>query len=595
MRGQKSYRSGEEPETAALSTRQLALVLARLHEGVIVQALDGRPIYANDRAARIAGFESGEALVNAAPADMFARFEILDEFGNPLQLDDLPARRVLRGDAGAEMIVRYRDRATSHDSWAVVSAAMVHDDAGTPLFLVNAFHDITARMEQEAALEASAQQLEELTIELEQTNEELRARTEEAVWAATQARFLAEAGQVLASSLDYEETLKAVARLAVPRIADWCTINVVDDDGTTRRLEVAHADPTRLAAALEYEKLYPQRNDDSSALYRVMQSRRPELIPEVTESVLKAAARSEDQLQRLRELGFRSAMIVPLTAHDRTLGALTLITAESGRVYTEQDLESALELARRAALAIDTARLYREAQEASQAKSQFIAVMSHELRTPLNAVIGYTELLEGGIPGPLNEKQMSHIGRIRTGAWILTQTIDEILTFSRVDAGREVANPHTVSLGQVLNEAALLVEPSAASKGLRFELVAPQESVTLVIDSHKLRQILLNLLSNAIKFTDSGGVTLSASLEEHRVAFRVTDTGPGIPPTAHERIFEPFTQLDSSNTREKGGTGLGLTVARSLARLLGGDLMIERADASGSTFLLHVPRTPTAR
>ena len=595
MSSQKSFRSAEEPETAALSTRQLALVLARLHEGVIVQALDGRPIYANDRAARIAGFESGEALVNAGPADVFARFEILDEFGNPLQLDDLPARRVLRGEAGAETIVRYRDRETSHDVWAVVSAAMVHDDAGTPLFVVNAVHDITAHMEQEAALEASAQQLEELTIELEQTNEELRARTEEAVWAATRARFLAEAGQVLASSLDYEETLKAVARLAVPRIADWCTINVVDDGGTTRRLEVAHADPTRLAAALEYEKLYPQRNDDSSVVYRVMQSRRPELIPEVTESVLKAVARSEDQLQRLRELGFRSAMVVPLTAHDRALGALTLIAAESGRVYTEQDMESALELARRAALAIDTARLYREAQEASQAKSQFIAVMSHELRTPLNAVIGYTELLEGGIPGPLNEKQMAHIGRIRTGAWILTQTIDEILTFSRVEAGREVANPHTVSLGQVLNEATLLVEPSAASKGLSFEVVAPQESVTLVIDSHKLRQILLNLLSNAIKFTDKGAVTLSASLEEHRVAFRVTDTGPGIPATAYERIFEPFTQLDSSNTREKGGTGLGLTVARSLARLLGGDLMIERADATGSTFLLHVPRTATAR
>jgi PAS domain S-box-containing protein len=588
---QHPHQDEGDSEAASLSPHQLALVLARLHDGIAVQALDGRLIYANDKAARMAGFRAGEEMLNVLAEDFVERFELLDELGQPLLPDDLPGRRVLRGESDVETVVRYRERATDHEYWSLISASLVRDEAGKPLVVVNTFHDITARMEQEAALQASARQLEELSIEMEQTNEELRARTEEAVWAATRARFLAEAGQVLASSLDYEDTLTAVVRLAVPRIADWCTMHVVDDSGEFRRLEVAHADPRRLAAALEYEKLYPQRQDETSAVYRVIRSGNPELLADVTDELLAAAARTEDQLARLRSLGFRSAIVVPLIAHERTLGALTLIAAESARRYTEQDLETAQELARRAALAIDTARLYNEAHEASQAKSQFIAVMSHELRTPLNAVIGYTELLEGGIPGPLNEKQLAHIGRIRTGAWILTQTIDEILTFSRVDAGREVAHPHQIALTQVLNEAALLVEPTAVAKGLRFEFRPAAESVILFIDSHKLRQILLNLLSNAIKFTDEGSVTLSAEVDDERVRFRVADTGPGIPSAARERVFEPFTQLDSSNTREKGGTGLGLTVARSLARLLGGDLVIESSDATGSTFVLDMPRT----
>ena len=237
-------------------------------------------------------------------------------------------------------------------------------------------------------------------------------------------------------------------------------------------------------------------------------------------------------------------------------------------------------------------RLYREADEANRAKASFLAVMSHELRTPLNAVVGFTELLQAEISGPLTDMQRKHLERIRAGTSHLIQIIEEILTFSRAEAGREEVYLQSVSVGDMVSDTAALVRPMAGEKGLGFEIVVPEGLPPIETDSRKLRQILLNLLSNAVKFTDRGGVQLQASDEGEELCIAVKDTGSGIDSSEIERIFEPFRQVDQSSRRRVGGTGLGLAVTRQLVDLLGGTIEVESTPGEGSTFTVRLPRKP---
>ncbi len=228
-------------------------------------------------------------------------------------------------------------------------------------------------------------------------------------------------------------------------------------------------------------------------------------------------------------------------------------------------------------------------QAASQAKSDFLATMSHELRTPLNAIIGYSDLLDAEVAGPLNGMQRAQLGRIGASTRHLLDLIEQILTFSRIEAGQETVHARAVDLGELVRETAEIVEPLAAARGLRFTVHAPDGPVFVETDAGKVRQILLNLLSNAAKFTDEGEVELRVETEGDGVVMRVRDTGIGIPPDEREYVFEPFRQLGTGPTRRAGGTGLGLTVSRQLARLLGGDVVIENTSAMGSTFAVHLP------
>jgi signal transduction histidine kinase len=246
-----------------------------------------------------------------------------------------------------------------------------------------------------------------------------------------------------------------------------------------------------------------------------------------------------------------------------------------------------MEIATRAAIAIDNAQLYRSALAASEAKSAFLATMSHELRTPLNAIIGYESLLEEGISGSLNESQRAQLSRIKASADHLLQLIDEVLTFSRLDAEREVVQRADAELRPIVEEAVTMVKPMAEAKALtlRTDVV----DARLFTDAGKVRQILINLLSNAVKFADSGEITVRARVTGDKAEISITDTGIGIAPENIDRIFEPFWQVEQSSTRRAGGTGLGLSVSRGLARLLGGEVTVESKLGEGSTFTLTIP------
>jgi len=401
------------------------------------------------------------------------------------------------------------------------------------------------------------------------------------------AQLLGDASRVLASTLDYEKTLEAVARLAVGGLADWCAVDLTDSEGKVRQVVVSHRDEAKIRWAKELNKRYPPNYTGPTGVGHVIRTGHAELYADISDDMLVAAARDADHLAIMRELQIKSALIVPMIARGRTLGALTLISSGSGRRYDEADQALAMELATRAAIAIDNAQLYRSALAASESKSAFLATMSHELRTPLNAIIGYQSLLVEGIDGRLNEPQLVQLNRIRASADHLLGLIDEVLTFSRLDVGKEVVRRDEVRVAAIVSEALTMVTPLAESKGLKLR----DETVDagLFTDHGKVRQILLNLLSNAIKFSDDGDIVVRSRVDGDSVAISIVDPGIGIAAENIVKIFDPFWQVEQRSTRKVGGTGLGLSVSRSLARLLGGDVSVESAVDHGSTFTLTLP------
>ena len=378
---------------------------------------------------------------------------------------------------------------------------------------------------------------------------------------------------VLSASLDYEATLRTLARLAVPELADWCFVDVGDARGVARRVAVAHLDPTQETLAWEIGRrgaLDPYALDGVSA---VLRSGRSDLRP----------------MYRDEGLGLRSLMLVPLTARDRTFGVLALAAGPERRRFTSEDLALAEELASRAALAADNARLFEEAATSSRLKDDFLSVVSHELRTPLTAILGWARLLRvSALPPGAVARGLAAIERNAVSQAAL---VDDLLDMSRLAAGRFALDVRAVDLADVVEASMEAAHADASAGHVALELSRPGTPVVVSADHGRLQQIVGHLLSNAIKFTPAGGrVTVNVERQGERARMTVRDTGVGVAPEFLPFVFDAFRQADSSLTRVHGGLGIGLTIVRHLVELHGGHVTASSPGPdTGATFVVELP------
>jgi signal transduction histidine kinase len=419
--------------------------------------------------------------------------------------------------------------------------------------------------------------------------------------------FLAEASRILASSLSDQTLLTELARYCVPKIGDYCTIHVADDDGSLRRVETIHYDAEKQDAVKELVARYQYHVDGPGEVPSVIRSQDALIVPHLDRAAIFRASGDPTTMRLFDAIGPTSFLCVPLVARGRAFGAMSFTMTDSGRVFSSDDADLAMELARRTAVAIDNALIYRrslalrmEAEAASSAKSDFLAKMSHEIRTPINAMMGYAELLEMGISGPISVSQAKQLSRIRASGEHLTSLVNEILDLAKIEAGRMSVEPTNALAGEAIEVSLALVRPQAAAKGVEVAgRVEGTPSVEYVGDPQRVQQILTNLLSNAVKFTPPGGrVALRCSTSPRRgtgdredewACITVEDTGVGIASEDLERIFDPFVQVEGGYTRLQGGTGLGLTISRALAQLMGGEISVESTIGEGSRFTLWLP------
>jgi signal transduction histidine kinase/DNA-binding response OmpR family regulator len=423
-----------------------------------------------------------------------------------------------------------------------------------------------------------------------------RAAAEEATRRST---FLAEASKVLSSSLDYEATVRGLLRLSVPYLGDLTAITLVDDQGRPRQTELAWSDALRGTCSLSVPA--PERLHEwlSEAIRRALESGRlaytPDLapgtpaLPALSATVNGQSANEMATPQAQPDFDLRALVLIPLLARDRALGVLSLAMGPSGRRYSSSDLALAEDLAGRAAIALDNARLYRNVQESDRHKNEFLSMLAHELRNPLAPIRNAVQLLRMLDPGASEAPQLHEL--IERQVQQLVRIVDDLLDVSRITRGKIHLQMECVQVADVVARAVETSRPLIDARKHELALVLPTEPLCVRGDLVRLAQVLSNLLNNAAKYTEEGGsLQLQVERDEETLLVRVRDNGVGIPSHMLSSIFEMFTQVDRSLDRSQGGLGIGLTLVHKLVEMHGGRVeAFSDGPNRGSEFVVALP------
>ncbi|HEX7081457.1 MAG TPA: ATP-binding protein [Gammaproteobacteria bacterium] len=445
---------------------------------------------------------------------------------------------------GAVCEVEYRIRRTDGAiRWIVSSGRVLGDADGTPSRMVGVCRDVTQR---KRADEANA--------------------------------LLADVSRVLATTLDPDEGLEQLAVRVVPNFADYCITYAVDDKRSIRTLGAAHCNPKQSALVESFARDVPVSIEDRTGPGAAIRRGQPELAMRVVPDRTSAATVRDPNDGRTLEP--RSLMIVPLNARGRSLGAVMFAaTDDSGRLFGEEDLANAVELANRAALLLDNARLYAAAQSAVRERDDMIAMVSHDLRGPIQSISAAAAALRSA---PRSDDDVDSIESIALASTTMRRLVEDLLTISRIEAGRLPLDKKPVQVTELADEVFRLFQPQAQSRAVRLQRRIVIGLPAVLVDRHRMLQVLSNLLGNALKFVPAGGViTLGAALQDGLIRISVTDTGVGIAPDLLERVFDRFCGTDP---QAGGGAGLGLAVAKGIVEAHGGRIGVESRRGVGTTF-----------
>ncbi len=419
------------------------------------------------------------------------------------------------------------------------------------------------------------------------------------------ARLLATAGSQFAGTLDQRSTLRIVAEMPLPLLGQWSCVYLVDELWQVTDVRCAAVDDQQLALLRRVVAQLPISAADTRIPFnRPMHTGEAVLVSPVDAAFYDTFA-DEALRDFMRALEPQSILVVALVARGRTIGGMTLGTSQGNRVHGEFDVQAAREVALPAAMALDSARLFeaerqarrdaedarKRAEHANRSKAEFLRAMSHELRTPLNAVGGYAQLLRMGLRGEVTEPQRADLERIERNVAHVNRLLADVLSFARLEAGRMEIDSRRVLVKNLLEELDAFVAPQATQGGHHLAIRTCGEEVAVWADPAKLMQILVNLVGNALKHTPAG-TTIEVFCDSDAVEahIRVRDNGAGIARELQQTIFEPFVQIGRQLNRPVEGLGLGLAIARDLAREMSGELTVESAPGQGATFTLSLPR-----
>lgn len=401
-------------------------------------------------------------------------------------------------------------------------------------------------------------------------------------------RYLAEASKILSSSLDYEKTLNTIAALSVPHIADWCSVELLTD-GTFHQVAVAHKDPKKVKWARELRKKRPPDMDAPMGLPHVVKTGKPELYPVISEEMLKVALKNpKEEMKIIKKIGgFTSAMIVPIFSQKKPIGGITFVTTETNRHYNSADLVMAQELATRASVAIENARLYKGSQDAISMRDDFISVASHELKTPVTSVKMFTQILKHHSQQIGDQKAASHLTKMDRQLDKLTELIYDLLNISKIQAGRMEFREEVFDFDRAVHEVIEVLQQSST----KHEIVVRGATKKKVRgDAERIGQVINNLVSNAVKYSPRADkIVVKLKAENGSVTVSVQDFGIGMAQEHLGKIFERFYRVYDTTDKTFPGLGIGLYITSEIVKRHGGKLWVDSNVGKGSTFHISIP------
>ncbi len=406
-------------------------------------------------------------------------------------------------------------------------------------------------------------------------------------------KFLADASGELAGLGDYEAVLEKIARLAVPHFADWCLVDLLNEGGSLERVAAAHADPAKEQLVRELRRRFPPDPGRIVGVgpWNILRTGQAELASDITDEALERAIPDPEYLAAVRALGLRSYLGVPLAARGRTLGVITFVASESQRRYTDEDRALAYDIAWRAAVAIENAKLLRAMRESDRAKDVFLATLAHELRNPLAPVSTGLSIIKRAPGDAARVEQIA--GVIERQVAQLKRLVDDLLDVSRITTGKIELKKKPTNLVTVLRSAIETSRPHIEAGQHRLSVQVPDEPTDIEADPVRLAQVFSNLVNNAAKYTRPGGnIQVVLQAEPGQFVVRVRDNGAGIAPEMLRKVFGLFTQVTHPAERSQGGLGIGLSLVEGLVRLHGGSVEARsEGPQKGSEFIVHLPRT----